>query len=223
MHRLGLAPVDVVEGGEHVADDRDLLVEGQRQDALPDVLPQRVSGHVLGHQDEAILGFRGEEIPHGENVRMSGQRRHRLEHILDADALDGPALLREVGIHRVDAKPYGDAAPCAEEGMPGAVLRVPVGSAELLLDLPVAVAGRHLLRLGAADDRLLYLPEQSPDVGGPTLQDSCSRLEEGGALPEVGDPHRHYPVIPPLGYLAHMMASLGATGYRRSGKSATAT
>ena len=187
MHHLGLAPVRVVEGREHVAGDRDLLVEGQRQRALPDVLPQRVSGHVPGDQDEAVLGLRGEELPHGEDVRVSGQRRHRPERVLDAAALAPALRFRAVGVHRVDANPGRPAALRAEEGVPGAVLRVPVGSAELLLDLPVAVAGRRVPRPGLTDDRLPHLAEVGADVGGPAVRDPGSRLEEGGAFAEVGD------------------------------------
>ena len=182
---LRLAAVRVVEGGEHVADHRDLLVERQGQRALLDVLPQRVPGHVRGHQDVAILGLGRKELPHGENVRVTGQRRHRPVGVLDATAFLPALVLRAVRIDRVHAEPGRAAALGAEERVPGTVLRVPVGPAEPLLHLPRAKARRPFPRLGAADDRLLHRTEVPADVGRASRRDAGLGLEKGDALPEV--------------------------------------
>ena len=48
MHDLRLATVRMIECGQDVAHNRDLLVEGECKCVLRDVLPQGVSGHVLG-------------------------------------------------------------------------------------------------------------------------------------------------------------------------------
>ena len=47
MHYLWFALVCMVECGEYVAHDRNLLIEGKSQRALLDVLPQSMPRHVL--------------------------------------------------------------------------------------------------------------------------------------------------------------------------------
>ena len=69
----------------------------------------------------------------------------------------------------------------------GSILRVAVGAAEFLFDLPVAVAGWRAPRLGAPHDGAPYLCQVTPDVGGPARGDTLGRLEERGALCEIGD------------------------------------
>ena len=72
MHHLRLALVGMDECGQYVTHDRDLLIEGKRQRALLDVLPHSVPRHVLRDQDEAVLGLVRKQVPHGEDVRVSG-------------------------------------------------------------------------------------------------------------------------------------------------------
>ena len=114
MHDLRVAPVSVVEGGEDVSNHGNLLVERQGQRALLDVLPQRVPGHVRGDENETILGLGGEELPHGEDVRVPRQRRHGPVGVLDAAAFPSALVFREVRIDGVNAKP-GGAAPFRAE------------------------------------------------------------------------------------------------------------
>ena len=118
---------------------------------------------------------------------MPGQRRHRSEGVLDAPALALTLRFREVRIDRIHPQPRAAAALGPEQGVSGAVLRVAVGAAEPLLDLPVAVAGRRGPRRGAPDDDPLYLPKMSPDIGGPAGRNPFRGLEERGALLKIGD------------------------------------
>ena len=152
MYDLGLAAMRVIERGQDVAHDRDLLVEGECQRVLRDVLPQGMSGHVLGDQHEPILALVRKEFSNRQYVRMTRHRRHRTEGVLDAPAFGIALCFREVRIDGIHPQPRTRAAPRTEQGMSGTVLRESIGAAELLLDLPVAVARRCTSRLGAPGD-----------------------------------------------------------------------
>ena len=105
VHDLRLTAMRVIEGGQHVAHDRDLLVEGERQRCLRDVLSQRMTGHVLRDQHEPTLVLVRKEITNRQDVRMTGQRRHRPEGVLDASPF-GPAIcIGEVRIDRIHPQP----------------------------------------------------------------------------------------------------------------------
>ena len=187
MHDLRLTAMRVSECGQHVAHDRDLLVEGERQRPLRDVLSQGVTGHVLRDQHEPTLVLVRKEVPNRQDVRVTGQCRHRPEGVLDASPFGLSLRIGEVRIDRVHPQPRTADLPGAEKGMAGAVLRVSIGAAQPFLDLPVAIARRGVPRSGAPDDGSLNLPQTRPDVGGSAGRDAFRGLEERGALREVGD------------------------------------
>src|SRR5258708_6226743 len=167
MNDLRLASVGMVQGSEDVPDDGDLLVVSECQAALLDVLAQALASDVFGNEGEPIpCVLVVEELPDRENVGMTGKVRQRSECVADELHLPLALIVGQVGVDLIDAKTRGAAAPCPEERVPRTVLGIAVGPAELLLDLPVAVARRRALRLRTAHDGLLDHAKLCPDVRG---------------------------------------------------------
>ena len=124
MNDLRLASVRVVQSGEHISDDADLLVVSERQATLLDVLTKSLPCHVFGDEGEPVPRVLVvEELANRKDVGVTGQVRQRAEGIADQLHLPLALLVGQVGVDLIDAKTRGAAATRTEQRVPCADTR----------------------------------------------------------------------------------------------------